>query len=217
MRLFHNQKGVREWDWVQRWRRSCLREKSISGQFSIFDGLPYKTAEIHELTAVRSRFNLIFHLFWTNKAPQPGSSIQADFFGRFVPWMISWEYVIEAGWDQGLVELSLGWHHRESSIKGFNHKKTNRAMVKSLDSEKILDSISTKSQSHLILWSERQSISVGWSARLRWEAFCRPPRQVVVALVFSQVRTEAESGFTQYSETSRTARRMRGETRFGFW
>ena len=75
----------REWDWVQRWRRSCLREKSISGQFSIFDGLPYKTAEIHELTAVRSRFNLIFHLFWTNKAPQPGSSIQADFFGRFVP------------------------------------------------------------------------------------------------------------------------------------
>ena len=27
----------------------------------------------------------------------------------------------------------------------------------------------------------------------------------------SQVRTEAESGFTQYSETSRTARRMRGE------
>ena len=75
--------------------------------------------------------------------------------------MISWEYVIEAGWDQGLVELSLGWHHRESSIEGFNHKKTNRAMVKSLDSEKILDSISTKS--HLILWSERQSISVSWS------------------------------------------------------
>ena len=60
MRLFHNQKGVREWDWVQRWRRSCLREKSISGQFSIFDGLSYETAEIHELTAVRFDQDLIW-------------------------------------------------------------------------------------------------------------------------------------------------------------
>ena len=58
--FIHNQKGVREWDWVQRWRRSCLREKSISGQFSIFDGLSYETAEIHELTAVRFDQDLIW-------------------------------------------------------------------------------------------------------------------------------------------------------------